>query len=316
MQSSSHHILKQKGFTLVELLVSLIVSSLIVIAAASFFLSSTRSRDTQDAAGLLQDNARFITEIMTRNIQQAGWQNYILGINDGSFLKENGSAVNSDGEPDVRGFNNTAAGASVIDNGLNNRSANRVNNSDTLVLRFQGSSTSINSVTRVADGSMIDCAGRPQPEPATLGDRVYSIFEVRSGPGGEPELRCKTGNNNSQPIVRGVETLQLMYGVDTNGDSFADTWCNAAEVGIGRCTIASATTDILRWQLVKAVRVGIVLRTPDPVAAQTSAGTYTPLGVNYTQGSAIDPGSQLVIANDDGRLRQVVTFTVNLRNQL
>ncbi len=292
------------GFTIVELLVSLVISSLIVLASTAFFVGSSRSRDAQDAAGLLQDNARFLTEILTKNIQQAGYQNYIYGTPGATGRRE--VFTPPDGEPDIRGYNNTAAGSSdMLDNGVHNRTANRVNNSDTLILRFQGSGTP-------ADGSMVDCLGRPQSAPVAQGDRVYSVFEVRAGTGtgGEPELRCKyfnftTGITSIEPIVRGVETFQLMYGVDTDGDTFVDRWLNASQVDAAN-----------QWPVVKAVRVGLVLRTPDRVTLGSPAGTYTPLGANFTQNNTTDPGSQLVISTDDGRLRQVVTFTVNLRNQL
>lgn len=305
----------ETGFTLVELLVSLVISSLIVIAATSFFIGSTRSRDTQDAASLLQDNARFLTEILTKNIQQAGYQNYIANTVGASGRRE--VLAPSDGEPDVRGYNNTAAGADILSNGTHDSATNRVNNSDTLILRFQGSSTSVGvgtATSRVADGSIIDCLGRPQPEPVVPGDRAYSIFEVRSGSGtgSEPELRCKYYNSatmsaTSEPIIRGVETLQLMYGVDTDGDSFVDTWLNAKQVDL----------PVSRWSQVRAVRVGLVLRTPNKgVSVVSTAGTYSPLGSNFTQPTSTDPGSSLVINTNDGLLRKMVTFTVNLRNQL
>lgn len=312
--------LGQRGLTLVELLVSLVISGIIVLAATSFFLSSSRTRDSQDAAGLLQDNARFLTEIITKNIQQAGYQNYIVGSKGFEGKREAKAAP--DGEPDIRGYNNTAAGADILDNGVHNRSANRVNNSDTLILRFQGSSTTNASGVRVADGSMVDCLGRPQTEPITPGDRVYSIFEVQNGPGNEPELRCKffnfaTGVATVQPIVRGVETFQVMYGVDTDGDTAINSWCNAAEVGVAsRCTTAAATTAVQQWALVRSVRVGIVLRAPDRVGVVNLAATYRPVGNSFTQGNTTDPGSVLNIAANDGRIRQVVTFTVNVRNQL
>ncbi len=293
----------QAGFTLVELLVSLVVSSLVVLASTAFFLGSSRSRDGQDAAGLLQDNARFLTDVLTRNIQQAGYQNYIFSTLGASGRREVLTAV--DGQPDIRGYNNSAAGTSdMVDNGAHDRSTNRVNNSDTLVLRFQGSGTP-------ADGSIVDCLGRPQSAPVTPGDRAYSVFEVRSSSttGGEPELRCKyynfaTGVTSVEPIVRGVETFQVMYGIASTTDGFVDKWRNASEVDTAN-----------QWPLVKSVRVGMVLRSPNRVTAASPAMTYRPLGQNFTQSTTTDPGSQLVISTDDGRLRQVVTFTVNLRNQ-
>lgn len=297
----------QTGLSLIELLVALTISLIIVIATAAFFLSSSNSRNTQDAAGVLQDNARFATEIITRNIQQAGFQNYQWGTTAASFRRE--VRPPTDG-PDLRGFNNSAAGSDTDFTGSSwghNLSSNRVNNSDALVIRFQGSGTGS------GDGSMIDCMGRPWPQPTVVGDRVFSIFEVyQSASTAEPELRCKYGNTSggltAEPLVRGVEMLQFMYGIDSNGDSLGvvDRWLNAADV----------TTA--QWPLVRSVRVGMVLRSPDRVAvASTSSGTVTlsPLGTNFSQNNSTYPDA-LVIANSDGRLRKVVTFTVNLRNAL
>lgn len=298
----------QIGLSLIELLVALAISLVVVIAAAAFFLTSGRTRDTQESASLLQDNARFATDIITRNIQQAGYQNYIWSSAGASFRRE--VAPPSDDEPDLRGFNDTAAGTD-LDHGVHGRSTNRVNRSDTLVARFQGSGLT------TGDGSMIDCLGRPQAEPVSAGDRAYSIFEVRqSSSSTEPELRCKTYNSatgvfSSEVIVRGVETLQFMYGVDTNADTFVDKWLNAAEV-----SPAGSTTVKDDWAKVKSVRVGMVMRSPDrvSVAATTGSSTSTlvPLGSNFTQSN----GDTLVVNSNDGRLRRVVTFTVNLRNIL
>lgn len=301
------HRRSQRGLSLVEIMVALVLSMVIVIAAASFFIGSSRSRDTQDAASLLQENARFATDILTRNIQQAGYQNYIWSTAGAAGRRE--VLVPSDGQPDIRGYNRTAAG-SDIDHGLHDRSTNRVNDSDTLVIRFQGSGAN------PGDGSMIDCMGRAQPEPVTTGDRAYSIFEVRRATStAEPELKCKYQNTKggfeSEVIVRGVEALQFMYGVDTDADSEVDQWLNAAEV----CPTGS-TTALADWSRVKAVRVGMVLRSPDRATdgavSGTGATTLTPLGLLFSQ----DAHDALVVDSSDGRLRRVVTFTVNLRNSM
>ncbi len=297
---------RAQGLTLVELMVSLALSLVIVIAATSFYVGSSRSRDTLDDSAQLQDNARFATDVITKAIQQAGYQNYVAGSAGASTRREVAAA--SDGEPDLRGYNNTAAGVG-IDNGDHGRNANRVNNSDTLVLRYQGAGTP-------ADGSIIDCLGRPQAAPMLPGDRAYSIFEIRQPAGAtEPELRCKyynssgSGTFSSEPIVRGVETLQLMYGVATTSDSTINRWLNASEV-----SPTGSTTLLADWEKVRAVRVGMVLRSPNRVAVTPAAATSTlkPLGDNFSQ----NLNDNLVVNNADGRLRKVVTFTVNIRNIL
>lgn len=306
-QSFTH---RARGLTLVELLVALAISLVIVIAASAFFLSSSRSRDTQDGASQLQDNARFATEMITKNIQQAGYQNYIW--NTAGAVARREVSPPSDEQPDIRGFNNSAAGSGIDFTSStwgHNKTTNRVNNSDALVVRFQGSGSGS------GDGSIIDCMGRPQPEPAVAGDRAYSIFEVNQSGTGEPELRCRyvtaTGVA-TEPIVRGVESLQLLYGVDTDADAVADTWKNAQEVDNG-CLAAACITN---WQQVRVVRVGMVFRSPTAVAVTAVSGTSTlsPLGANFSQGS-VSPDT-LTVNSSDGRLRKVVTFTVNVRNTL
>ena len=306
---------RQAGLTLIELMVALAISLLIVIAAASFFLNSSKTRETQEAASLLQDNARYATEILTKSIEQAGYQNYAWGSSGATVRRE--VVAPSDGEPDIRGYNNTAAGTS-LNNGAHNTSTNRVNNSDTLIVRYQGSGVS------PGDGSMIDCRGEPQPEASNLVARAYSIFEVRrDSAGAEPELRCKYFNTatslfSAEKIVRGVETFQVMYGVDTDGDSFVDKWLNAAEVNPG-----GDTTALVDWAKVKSVRVGMVLRSPGRVAdAVPVVTTLKPLGTNFSQnvndnlaGVSTAP-TEGQFSSSDGRLRKVVTFTVNLRNPL
>lgn len=305
---------QHKGLTLIELLVALAISLVIVIAAAAFFLGSSRSRDTQDGASQLQDNARFATEVITRSIQQAGYQNYIW--NTAGAISRREVSPPSDNEPDIRGYNNSAAGTST-NNGTHDLSTNRINNSDTLVTRFQGSSNASG-----ADGSMIDCMGRPLPQPDILVTRYYSIFEIRQSAGSaEPELRCKYASINgtgtviftSEPIVRGVESLQFMYGVAPNADSAANTWKNAQQVDNG----CSGAACVANWQLVRVVRVGMVLRSPTAVAVTTAAGTSTvaPLGASFSQNISTAPDT-LTVNNTDGRLRKVVTFTVNIRNTL
>lgn len=312
----------QRGMTLVELLVSLAVSSLIVIAAAAFLLGSTQTRNTQDAAGELQDTARYVADLMTRNIQQAGFQNYSVDPNGNRLRRE--TTVYADGEPDLRGWNNSAAGAD-IDHGSHDRSTNRVNNSDTIVVRFQGfsSTTPVGTTTatvRVADGSIIDCRGNPQAEVDGSNDRAYSIFEIRQSTGAEPELRCKYKNSSgtfvSEVIARGVESLQALYGVDSDCDTYPDTWLTAKQVdAAGPYTCVTPWTSISAWQQVRSIRVGLILRSASRVTAGAAGGTFTPLGANFTGSSTTDPGATITIS-DDGRLRRLVTFTVNLRNSL
>jgi type IV pilus assembly protein PilW len=308
----------QQGLTLIELMVAMVISILVVIVAASFYLSSSRIRATQDSAAQLQDTARYITDIITKNIQQAGYQDYILPDLPPGMTTRPLREMQAAGAAQVlgiQGFNNSATGAAT-DQGQHDRNSDRVNNSDTLVVRFQGMSSTrmvvngvVTTVPAQADGSIIDCRGLPQPAPANIDDRIFSVFEVRLN-NGEPELMCKYWDRTAaafatETIARGVESFQVMYGLDLNGDSFPDQWMTAQQVDL----VAG------RWDKVRSVRVGMVIRSLDRVTAATAAGTLKPLGENFTLAAGDDPGATYTSA-DDGRLRKVVTFTVNLRNAL
>jgi type IV pilus assembly protein PilW len=308
----------QRGLTLIELMVAMVISVLVVIVAASFYLSSSRIRATQDAASQLQDTARYVTEIITRNVQQAGFQDYILpDLAPGAAprpLRET-QVAGAAQVLGILGFNNSATGAGA-DNGQHDRTSDRVNNSDTLVVRFHGMSSTkvvvngaVTTVASQADGSIIDCRGLAQPAPINIDDRIFSVFEVRLN-NGEPELICKymdrtTSTFASEVIARGVETFQVMYGLDLNADSFPDQWLTAQQVDL--------TPG--RWDKVRSIRVGMVIRSLERVTANTAVATYKPLGDNFTLAAADDPGTTFT-SPDDGRLRKVVTFTVNLRNAL
>jgi type IV pilus assembly protein PilW len=93
----------------------------------------------------------------------------------------------------------------------------------------------------------------------------------------------------AEELIEGVETLQILYGEDTNNDFLADQY-----------VVADAVTD---WSQVSSVRLGLLLRSVD------ESGTFTD-NTNYNvNGSWINP-------TDDRRLRKVFTTTIALRNRL
>ena len=301
---------RQQGLTLVELLVSLAIASTTMVAVSALYLGASGSRDTQEAAALLQDNARFVTELLTRQLQQAGYQSLLWTPDPQAqaLLREGLATGSLDGEPDLRGHNNSATGSGA-DHGQHDRASNRINHSDTLVVRHHGASNALG-----ADGSMVDCLGRAQAAPTPANATVRSVFDGRRASAtGEPELRCKyrtaSGGFASEVLVRGVEVLQLLYGVDTDGDAVADQWLNARQVD-------AMNTDPQRaWAAVRAVRVGLVLRSPQRATVTDASASLQPLGPHLTPADGTDPGASFSASND-GRLRRVLTFTVHLRNPL
>jgi len=85
---------------------------------------------------------------------------------------------------------------------------------------------------------------------------------------------------------------------------------------------SNAISTNTNWRRVRSLRIGLVLRGPLNSAQERVTQTFYPFGpakasVSGALGSAMassDDVGTTFVAPADGRLRQVLTFTVHLRN--
>ena len=323
----------QAGLTLIELMVAMAVSLLIVLAALAALIISRQGFTNVDTSAQLRDSARFAEDTLQRLGVQAGHKD-LLFVASGAPASTKGLSTN---ESNIFGYNNRTRSATQGWSEANStpRTAGSLGyGSDILVLRFQSTRSSITSTK--ADGGMIDCSGAtPLALPMDYSDRVASVLHVATSSDGEPALMCTRwpdsgGSADTQPLVQGVENFQVLYGVDgigpgnfslpaaTSADSVTDRYLRADQL-----TVSDAAVNTANWQRVRSIRIGMVLRGPVNSAVDKTAQTYYPLGTaKSTSGGAVgsmfadtanDPGSKFT-APADGRLRQVVTFTIHLRN--
>lgn len=114
-----------------------------------------------------------------------------------------------------------------------------------------------------------------------------------NGPAPGPSLYRRVVNedvgnanaNQAQELVEGVESMQILYGMDLGGGNF-------------RFVTAAGVSD---WSTVTSVRLGLLMRTPEEASTMVDTATYV------VNGTTLDP-------YDDRRLRRVVTTTISLRN--
>lgn len=312
----------QRGITLVELLVALALGSLIVMAAVAALTVSRQGFNTVDASSQLRDNGRFATSIIRRIVTQAGYLDFKYASNTAASAFKMGGPSTADVEPNLKGFNNAAYSQDLVIGTSSTPTATGVNSSDMLVLRFQSGSVTMADGTEKADFSMIDCGGNRIDVPATSStDRYTSVFYIAQS-AGEPVLMCawrdeSTGTWSNQPLVQGVESLQILYGTDgvTPGaaptavtDSVPERYLRADQL---TAPTAAGTND--NWARVRSIRVGMVLRGPVGSAPELTVPAQYPLGATGVMNTSGDAGSSFASQND-GRLRQTVTFTIHLRN--
>ena len=358
-QRHAHH----RGMTLVELLVALAIGLVVSLAAVTALVATRRGFNTVDASSQLRDNGRFASDLIQRIVVQAGFISpyFEMAMQNPMNMtqaKQDDAAGNI--AANVTGFNNstfpTGSGSSVTT--ATARTAGTLGyGSDVLIVRYQtaGLNDTAPTSTSPSDGTMIDCTGTAiSLASQNINDRMVSIFYVDTGTDGEPTLFCSTANDGGTvangnvvpnvgfPILSGVESFQVLYGVDdfgsgdTAGTAFTsnnvDTdpiasgqvprkYLRADQIMVGSATASKATYD--NWRHVRSIRIGMVLRGPPGSQQERVTQTFYPLGKaanssGGSTGSALsdstnDPGTVFTPAID-GRLRQVVTFTVHLRN--
>ncbi len=294
---------------------------IIALAAVAALLVGQQGFRSVDATSQLRENSRFATELMRRVILQTGYLSSEFAIS-----KKHNFNIESDVEPNIKGFNNAIYSQNLATGVSNTASANSMNGSDLLVLRYQISK--INRNTEAAsDLSIINCAGQAQKTvPTSAEERTISVLHISMSKG-EPSLMCtwrneETGKWSTEPIIPGVESLQFLYGVH-------DVTPNSSPTPISETSVTPAPQVYLRanqmvvasnstatnanWSRVRSVRIGMILRGPPGSAQEKSTPIQYAFGEDSAFNSSSDSGT-IVAAQNDGRLRQSVTFTVHLRN--
>ncbi|GAB4361723.1 MAG: PilW family protein [Gammaproteobacteria bacterium] len=318
----------QRGFSLVELMVAIVISLFLVAGVVQVYISNKSTYRFGEALSRLQENGRFALDYMATEIRQADFwgcadltavqNNLNPSAGWTSFLTAGGVAGtdNPTGTPDVL----TIRGA--LDRGLRLRKVMPDTAAAAFVPLLSGLSQGdivllsdcldgdIFQITNISPGTggdsdkaaLVHNAGSvvsPGNSTHTL-SKAYGLdagvylmsartFSVANNPAGEPALFV-TGNGGApQELVDGVEDMQILYGEDT--DVPGDGVPN-------RYVPAGAVADM---NAVTAIRVSLLLRSPEDNVLETPQ-TYT-----YNGGAPVTAG--------DRRLRQVYTATINIRNR-
>lgn len=161
------------------------------------------------------------------------------------------------------------------------------------------------TVSGVSEGST-NLAERYTPHPSgqTMLYRAESIvYYVSENTQGVPALHRARFDGAAyvpEELVEGVESLQLIFGMDRN----ADLTAGPPTGYIDRLSVANAGWTGTDWQAAGVVQVGLLARSPSRAAAE-QAPQRTVLGVNF-----IPP------AVEDGMYRAGYETTIALRNRL
>ena len=201
-----------QGFTLVELMISLVIGATITGTGLTLFLQMSKSRSVIQAEVALQENSYYVAQTLKQLLNQAGYRPLSADLFAGPLMPIKSA---EDSFVEVNGNWKQGEFVRAQDNGL--------------AIRFDGSS----NASGVADGSIINCQGEPIAE----GEISDIAFVVVDG-----ALLCTSGVEVTELIVESdgvlIEQLAVLWGIDTNNDKNVDEYRAAADVSTSESLLA------------------------------------------------------------------------------
>jgi type IV pilus assembly protein PilW len=275
--------LRQDGLTLVETMVAIAVGLAVVLAGARLLGLANGAYAAQMESAALDDGGRYAIELIGRAVRQAALLDPLqLDLSTPvDALPARLAGL------DAHSLGSTTAGIGVP-------LAAVANGSDVLAVRFPGAGAQPDG-----DGSVHDCAGFAVAE----GEEGWSIFYVAKNANGDTELRCKyrgAGNWSADAVVGGVDSFQILYGLDTDTprDGAANRYVNADAIRALDVALGSLPPQELNrrswWKRVVSVRIGLLLHGTRPTRHDGTLLEFAVFGPTHAAGASGSDSGTLI----------------------
>jgi len=195
-----NHYRVAKGFSIVELMVAVVLSSLLLLGVTKIFVDTKSSYSLREGLSRLQENGRFAIDLAQLGLRQAGFKADSFQGDDDAF------------PVDATNFgpaNNSFVAAGQVIAGSDGVGAN----SDTLSLRFQQAN---------AAPLLFDCVSAT-PAAGAIAVNTFYVTATNT-------LNCIDAVGNDQLLVDGIENMQVLFGVDSTSNFVADMYVPASTV--------------------------------------------------------------------------------------
>ncbi len=220
---------RQRGFTLVEMMVAVGIGLVVALGFAVSFVNLKSTWNNQDKLAQLQDNERLAMAFLTSSIEEAG---YYPDATKTSLIMGTTATSGS------MAFGTTATGQAMT-------GTPTPSGSSTTPL-----SLSTQYLTASGDG-VLNCQGGTNASGANVTYR--NVFYVNTA---TQTLNCVLFTNgvigSDAALISNVSSMNLMYAVDSDGDGSADKYL-----------AADAVTTAGLWSAVKSVQVTLNFVNPN-----------------------------------------------------
>ena len=269
---------RQTGLTLIELLISLVIGLFLLVGITSSYLSSKKNSIQRNEFSMLEDNGRLALEVLKSTIQHAGYSSTNGATITDKFMNDSVKSYTCrtvDGVGGVSVKNEALFSSDSTEDGAE---------SDSIGVAYYGDSI-----------LSTDCAGQTLPLGCQFtpganieASRIYNAFYVDDN---EQLLCAGSRADTAQVIADGVENLQVLYGVDANGDNSADRYVSHDDVN-----------DL--WGQVVNVQIGVLVKSSKQIKDVAESEVFTLLDKVIT------------ISPADRYQRAVFSTTITLRNSI
>jgi type IV pilus assembly protein PilW len=335
----------ERGFTLIELALTVFIFSFVMLAAFAVLSSTQQTAVMNDQTVQIQRNVRLAMDLIARDIRMTGYGNPAAGSLAGCTNQLNAT----DQTPGAADTGPDSISVMTVDQqvgtlGVQAPLPPSTTTTQITVSGLSAGAVSINDVITL-DGAFTATVTGVAGTVLTLSQAVQNpvVFPV-----GQPVLRltCVTYTvtgigvtppfqllRNGTAIVDGIESLQLAYAVDANGDGQIDDQAGGLANQVdcldfvpnnGACTngatvyaAGTGTQSTIPASVnttptfVRQVRITVVGRAIPPAAANVANNTWS--DPTFKSSSAITAEDQ-VIASTPGIRRRALTRIVSLRD--
>ncbi len=299
---------RQRGLTLVELMISIAVGLLLLTGLSLLIVQQSSSRSELDKSSRQIENGRYATQILRDDIEHAGFYSDYSPPSTSTYQA-----------PDPCNFtlgwdNNSSFGNPIIPVPIYGYPGGGADPTLTGCLPNYSPNTAVLVIRRTdtvnAGATSLQVSQCPtDPHPYVLGTENFILLEKNCatvarrraylvriyyistcdvcGSDTIPTLKVVENGAVPTPLVEGIENMQFEYGLDhpvnpdgaphcyfsnPSGPSVAQrATCNAA-TGIATNKWDNVTTN---WSNVMSVRISLLARNNDPTVGYTDSKTYT-----------------------------------------
>lgn len=291
----------QRGFTLIELMIALVLGSLIVAASIQVFINANQSLAFQQSSANIQNSGLFGIDYIVRDLRRANIDSNSAAMTIDTLhggIVFNNKNISKATMTDAESLNALLTKSSIGPSNFKNL------NSDQIVIQYK------NTI-----GSQFNCEG-VKVLPNQFVVQRYFLKEEKAAATADQyrplSLRCKatvyTGDSatsldlsgDGEMLIPNVDHLRVLLGVARDNpvkDGVMDDFLYVSP---------SEYIKLIDKPQIVSIQLGILVRSPESVANGTELTKFTVLDLQ---------NKELLTDPDKSKyLRQVITQTVALRN--